>query len=835
MSIRSGYFDRSNLIWIDSSGKQINKEAALPYIKYREQLDYTLNIMEVGQDGVASQFTGWATGGPYSLKFVIDNDRVHYQEGTLNAGLAAGPITQIDIAGLSSAPQNSGRIILEDSSGNTESIDYTAVTLNGSIYEFTVSATITNTYSIGDRSDVVDPVLVEVENADIDQTNIATGVLIVSMSANTIAFRDAAKGLRQIDNTVFELQVWDASGNLVDAIEGEWTCQNLLFDELSNPPTVPVSDYYNKTQADARYIQREDYNTPVESVSISSGAATLTKNVAEVSAETGTADDLDTISSPSSGNFRWLYPASGDTITIKHGTGNIITPSGADVVMAGNAVYSFMYDGFNWRLEAQIQASGSGDVTGPGSSTDTEIAIYNGTTGKIITTSGVTIDGSANIVTAGDLTAGEVFVDDDAYAVGWNGSLAVPTKNAVYDKIEGLSSEYIPQDLTSLSVQTTLSDSDILVINDSAGNIYRIPASLLALASEIPTGLQEIATLATDVNDPLKNNFPVTYQIDESSQDVPGTYILLCHCSGSDGDTTFVDHSDFAHTISLVGNPEVDTDITKFGATVVLDGNDGLTIVDDNIDFSSNDFHISCWFYVASGALTGDQNLFHLGSGDGTTEVINAKIDNGEFVIRLTQDTDSGWGETLQNQSITISEETWYHFALERSGDSLFVCFNGVVLEEYSMAGKTLKAPDGSSLFRWGHGYNGSTEEDFFTGNLDELTIVIGSTVLGLTEGDTVYTVPTTQAYTDQVYDISDTLSPDSSFATFTDADLTAGVYTFNHGLGTEVVTVAVYEDASPDAMVIPDAVSVVDSNNTNIDLSSYGTISGNWRVIAIR
>ena len=41
--------------------------------------------------------------------------------------------------------------------------------------------------------------------------------------------------------------------------------------------------------------------------------------------------------------------------------------------------------------------SGSGDVTGPGSATDTAIAIFNGTTGKVIKNSASTIDASGNM------------------------------------------------------------------------------------------------------------------------------------------------------------------------------------------------------------------------------------------------------------------------------------------------------------------------------------------------------------------------------------------------------------------------------------------------------
>lgn len=41
-------------------------------------------------------------------------------------------------------------------------------------------------------------------------------------------------------------------------------------------------------------------------------------------------------------------------------------------------------------------------------------------------------------ITDGSSGAGALTVADQVYGVGWNGSLEVPTKNAVYDKIETL-------------------------------------------------------------------------------------------------------------------------------------------------------------------------------------------------------------------------------------------------------------------------------------------------------------------------------------------------------------------------------------------------------------
>lgn len=48
---------------------------------------------------------------------------------------------------------------------------------------------------------------------------------------------------------------------------------------------------------------------------------------------------------------------------------------------------------------------------------------------------------AASLTTGGVFTANEVIVDNEAYVSGWNGDLSVPTKNAVYDQLESLTSE----------------------------------------------------------------------------------------------------------------------------------------------------------------------------------------------------------------------------------------------------------------------------------------------------------------------------------------------------------------------------------------------------------
>lgn len=66
----------------------------------------------------------------------------------------------------------------------------------------------------------------------------------------------------------------------------------------------------------------------------------------------------------------------------------------------------------------------------------------------------------------------------------------------------------------------------------------------------------------------------------------------------------------------------------------------------------------------------------------------------------------------------------------------------------------------------------------------------------------------------------------------FTNADLVAGVLTFNHGLGDQFPVVQVYDDANQ--LVVPDSVTGTDVVTSDIDLTSFGAIAGTWHVKAV-
>lgn len=145
--------------------------------------------------------------------------------------------------------------------------------------------------------------------------------------------------------------------------------------------------------------------TDVSTLTIASGVVTVTQTMHVIAAESATSDDLDTINisadiptASGSTNFRTyilLRADSGDTITVKHGTGNISLGSGADYVLSGNKTLQLLYTGTAWvDLQSSSAAAGLSGSTG---STDNALLRADGTGGTTVQASGVVVDDSDNV------------------------------------------------------------------------------------------------------------------------------------------------------------------------------------------------------------------------------------------------------------------------------------------------------------------------------------------------------------------------------------------------------------------------------------------------------
>jgi hypothetical protein len=111
--------------------------------------------------------------------------------------------------------------------------------------------------------------------------------------------------------------------------------------------------------------------------------------------------------------------------------------------------------------------SGTGDVSKVGTPVNNQVGVWTGD-GTIEGDTALTFDTSTDTLATVNVTAsGDVTVADEAYGSGWNGSTEVPTKNAVYDKIETISSAS-----TANRVITVILDGGGSALTTGAQKVY---------------------------------------------------------------------------------------------------------------------------------------------------------------------------------------------------------------------------------------------------------------------------------------------------------------------------------------------------------------------------
>ena len=105
-------------------------------------------------------------------------------------------------------------------------------------------------------------------------------------------------------------------------------------------------------------------------LTISGGSITTTLNQHIVAAQTGTADDLDTITAANN-KLVFLRADTGDTITLRHGVGNIVVPGGNNNVLSGYRGVLLICDAGYWAAICTTGAKSNFSATvDPGSGDD---------------------------------------------------------------------------------------------------------------------------------------------------------------------------------------------------------------------------------------------------------------------------------------------------------------------------------------------------------------------------------------------------------------------------------------------------------------------------------
>jgi hypothetical protein len=186
---------------------------------------------------------------------------------------------------------------------------------------------------------------------------------------------------------------------------------------------------------------------------------------------------------------------------------------------------------------------------------------------------------------------------------------------------------------------------------------------------------------------------------------------------GANNSTTFTDKSYSPKTITAYGNAKISTAQSKFGgASAAFDGSgDYLTFpASSDTDFGSGDLTIEGWVRLNTVSYQVIVNKYNAGS----IADIGFGINSSTSLILSLNSTPGGIVRTVP----TILVDTWYHFAVVKSGSNVMIFWNGTQAGDSATAASVT---NGASYWSIGsESWNSPT--GFLNGYLDEFRITKG-------------------------------------------------------------------------------------------------------------
>ncbi|WP_273704159.1 LamG domain-containing protein, partial [Candidatus Accumulibacter vicinus] len=171
----------------------------------------------------------------------------------------------------------------------------------------------------------------------------------------------------------------------------------------------------------------------------------------------------------------------------------------------------------------------------------------------------------------------------------------------------------------------------------------------------------------------------VSVQLTPSGSTADADYrsvVLRLTCDGADNNTTFVDASVYAHTITANGNAKVTTTSPKYGTgALALDGTGDYLSIPYAADLSFNgaEFCIEGWARLDTTVASGLCLIDFRGSGSGSSSwqpFVNASTRS----IAIW----SGTATVLASASNAVPPMgTWFHWAIERQGTTTKIYIDG--------------------------------------------------------------------------------------------------------------------------------------------------------------
>lgn len=151
--------------------------------------------------------------------------------------------------------------------------------------------------------------------------------------------------------------------------------------------------------------------------------------------------------------------------------------------------------------------------------------------------------------------------------------------------------------------------------------------------------------------------------------------VLLLHCDGADGSTTWPDSSPLGLTVTLIGQAQISTAASRFGgASTFLDGvNDDIRVaaVDAGgaFDFGTGAWTAECWAMMPT-TVTGRRQVFDFAvTSFPTTFALNLFVQGRTVGFDIGGYT--GTPPTTDSGSLVMQDGVWHHLAWTYDGTTL--------------------------------------------------------------------------------------------------------------------------------------------------------------------
>lgn len=159
--------------------------------------------------------------------------------------------------------------------------------------------------------------------------------------------------------------------------------------------------------------------------------------------------------------------------------------------------------------------------------------------------------------------------------------------------------------------------------------------------------------------------------------------VLLVGFDGADGSTTFTDESNSAHTLTPVGDAQIDTAQSKFGGSSLrLDGTGDRVNLAASADWNvgANPFTIEVFVRVSAFQDSNNRGILTTTGGAGLNAYV-LQVSTTEFSFQFNHSGGIGYDKTLTTLGVlTPTTDTWYHVCAERgSGNKFRLYIDGVM------------------------------------------------------------------------------------------------------------------------------------------------------------